>query len=37
LPRRGTFVPDFLATSLVFSNNLMLFRRDARKELPPRV
>jgi radical SAM superfamily enzyme YgiQ (UPF0313 family) len=37
LPRRGTMIPDALATSLVFTNNLVLFRRDARRGLPPQV
>jgi radical SAM superfamily enzyme YgiQ (UPF0313 family) len=36
-PRARTFVPDVLATSLVFTNNVVLFRRDARREIPPQV
>jgi len=36
-PRLRTFIPDVLATGLVFTNNLILFRRDARKNLPPQV
>ncbi len=36
-PRPGSLLPDFLATSLVFANNLVLFRRDARRQIPPRV
>jgi radical SAM superfamily enzyme YgiQ (UPF0313 family) len=37
LPRLRTFFPDLIATSLVFFNNLVLFRRDARRQLPPQV
>lgn len=37
LPRPRTFLPDLLATSLVFANNVVLFRRDARREMPPQV
>jgi radical SAM superfamily enzyme YgiQ (UPF0313 family) len=37
LPRRRTFFPDLIATSLVFTNNLVLFRRDARRSRPPLV
>ncbi|MDP8222473.1 MAG: radical SAM protein [Candidatus Lernaella stagnicola] len=37
LPRRRTFLPDLIATGLVFTNNLVLFRRDARREQPPQV
>lgn len=37
LPRRGSLIPDFLATSLVFTNNIVLFRKDARRQMPPRV
>lgn len=37
LPRLRTLGPDLLATSIVFSNNLVLFRKDARREQPPRV
>jgi len=37
LPRLRTFFPDLIATGLVFTNNLVLFRRDARRGRPPLV
>ncbi len=37
LPRARTFVPDLLATSLVFTNNLAIFRPAARRMKPPDV
>ncbi len=37
LPRLRTFIPDLIATSLVFTNNMVLFRRDARRNQPPMV
>jgi len=37
LPRWRTFFPDLIATGLVFTNNLILFRRDVRRRLPPQV
>lgn len=36
-PRAGSRIPDLLATSIVFTNNLILFRRDARRGIPPQV
>ncbi|MCZ7582645.1 MAG: B12-binding domain-containing radical SAM protein [Deltaproteobacteria bacterium] len=37
LPRARTFIPDAIAGGLVFMNNLVLFRRDARRGVPPQV
>jgi len=37
LPRCRSFFPDLTAISLVFANNLLLFRRDVRRQLPPQV
>ena len=37
LPRLRTFFPDLIALTLVFNNNVVLFRRDARKRRPPQV
>ncbi len=37
LPRMRSFFPDLAAISLVFANNLVLFRRDARKGVAPQV
>lgn len=36
-PRLRSFFPDLIATSLVFTNNLVLFRKDAKARRPPQV
>lgn len=37
LPRARTLMPDAIANGLIFMNNLVLFRRDARRGVPPQV
>ena len=37
MPRLRSFFPDLIATSIVFTNNLVLFRKDARRRSGPQV